>query len=69
MKAISVAAHQLGISVVAEGVETAEDLKHCIAIGADLVQGYFLARPAETAPAVSDEALRLLEQWTPKITG
>jgi EAL domain-containing protein (putative c-di-GMP-specific phosphodiesterase class I) len=68
MKAISVAAHELGIAVVAEGVETAEDLKHCIAIGADFVQGYFLARPAEVAPPVSHEALRLLEQWTPKLT-
>jgi EAL domain-containing protein (putative c-di-GMP-specific phosphodiesterase class I) len=64
MKAISEAAHQLDISVVAEGVETADDLKHCIAIGADLVQGYYLARPAETAPMVSEEAMHLLEQWT-----
>jgi EAL domain-containing protein (putative c-di-GMP-specific phosphodiesterase class I) len=63
MKAISEAAHELRIPVIAEGVETAEDLKHCIAIGADFVQGYFLARPAEAAPAVSEEAIRLLEQW------
>jgi EAL domain-containing protein (putative c-di-GMP-specific phosphodiesterase class I) len=66
MKAISEAAHQLRIPVVAEGVETAEDLKHCIAIGADFVQGYYLARPTETAPMVSEEAMRLLEQWSHK---
>lgn len=66
MKAISEAAHRLKISVVAEGVETAEDLKHCIDIGVDLVQGYYLARPAEIPPALSPEALRLLDQWTPQ---
>src|ERR1700733_2222342 len=66
MKAISEAAHQLQIPVIAEGVETADDLKHCIDIGADLVQGYFLARPAEKALEVSPEAIRLLEQWANK---
>ncbi|MGB6429972.1 MAG: EAL domain-containing protein [Candidatus Acidiferrales bacterium] len=62
MKAILEAAHQLKIPVVAEGVETAADLNHCIAIGADFVQGYFLARPAESLPEVSEEAMRLLDQ-------
>ncbi len=64
VKAICEAAHQLKIPVIAEGVETAEDLKHCIAIGADFVQGYYLARPAEIAPAVSEEAIRTLEEWS-----
>lgn len=63
LKGIADAAHELGISVVAEGVETEEDLKFCIAIDADLVQGYFLARPAETPPTVSPEALRVLDEW------
>jgi EAL domain-containing protein (putative c-di-GMP-specific phosphodiesterase class I) len=62
LKAISDAAHELRIPVVAEGVETAEDLKHSIAIGADLVQGYYLARPARIPPPVSEEAMRELEQ-------
>ena len=62
MKAITDAAHQLKIPVVAEGVETAEDLKHCVAIGADIVQGYYLARPAKVPPSISEEAMRQLEQ-------
>jgi EAL domain-containing protein (putative c-di-GMP-specific phosphodiesterase class I) len=66
MKAISLAAQQLRIPVVAEGIETVDDLKHCVAIGVDLVQGYYLARPAEAPPKVSEEAIRLLEQLTPE---
>lgn len=62
LKAVSEAAHKLNIRVVAEGVETEDDLRFCIEIGADLAQGYFLARPAEIAPAVSPEAMRVLEQ-------
>lgn len=63
LKAITDAAHDLGIQVVAEGVETEEDLKFCIAIDADLVQGYFLARPAESPLPVTAEALDTLASW------
>ena len=63
LRAITEAAHQLGILVVAEGVETEEDLKFCLDINADLVQGYFLARPAAAPPPVSAEAIRALDQW------
>lgn len=63
LKAITDAAHDLGIQVVAEGVETEEDLKFCIAIDADLVQGYYLARPAESPLPVSAEALDTLVSW------
>ncbi|MCX7693757.1 MAG: EAL domain-containing protein [Tepidimonas taiwanensis] len=37
--------HRLGRSVVAEGVETAEQLQRLHAIGCDAVQGFALARP------------------------
>ncbi len=63
LKGITDAAHELGILVVAEGVETEEDLKFCIAIDADLVQGYYLAKPAETPEAVSTQALQTLSEW------
>jgi EAL domain-containing protein (putative c-di-GMP-specific phosphodiesterase class I) len=58
--AIADAAHQLGIGVVAEGVETADDANFCRDIGADLAQGYFFARPASPPPSLSDEAQRWL---------
>lgn len=38
--------HQRGIKVVAEGVETKEEFDYLLKIGADLFQGYYLARPA-----------------------
>jgi diguanylate cyclase (GGDEF)-like protein len=40
-------AHNLGFSVTAEGVETAEVLADLHAADCDSVQGYFLARPAD----------------------
>jgi EAL domain-containing protein (putative c-di-GMP-specific phosphodiesterase class I) len=65
LKAVTEAAHKLNIRVVAEGVESEDDLRFCVEIGADLAQGYFLARPAEVPLAVSSEALRVLEQCRP----
>ncbi|WP_018871915.1 EAL domain-containing protein [Thioalkalivibrio sp. ALJ16] len=38
--------HQLGLTVVAEGVEDAATLEHLRALGCDLVQGFYLGRPA-----------------------
>jgi diguanylate cyclase (GGDEF)-like protein/PAS domain S-box-containing protein len=38
-------AHKLGLSVVAEGVETAEQLKFLLSIGCDIIQGYLLSKP------------------------
>ncbi|MDW8315555.1 MAG: EAL domain-containing protein, partial [Rhodovarius sp.] len=38
-------AHSLGAQVVAEGVETEEQLRQLHALGCDMVQGFLLARP------------------------
>ena len=38
--------HDNGIKALAEGVETSEELKTVIMLGADLVQGYYLGMPA-----------------------
>ncbi len=38
-------AHQLGLNTVSEGVETIEQLKALQALGADHIQGFFIARP------------------------
>lgn len=43
---------KLGARVVAEGIETAEELHASIKAGAHLGQGYFLARPAFPKPTV-----------------
>ena len=42
-------AHNLGVSVVAEGVESAKAWKLLQALGCDEGQGYFIARPMPEA--------------------
>lgn len=39
------ALHEKGVKVVAEGIETKEEFDYMVSIGADLFQGYYLARP------------------------
>jgi EAL domain-containing protein (putative c-di-GMP-specific phosphodiesterase class I) len=46
VEAIIRLAHGLGMSVVAEGVETASQYEAIAALGCDCYQGYFCARPA-----------------------
>ncbi|MEF2277359.1 EAL domain-containing protein [Deinococcus sp. YIM 134068] len=49
-------AHDLGIRVVAEGIETAEELGMVRELGADYAQGYFLGRPAPEVAGLSPQA-------------
>jgi EAL domain-containing protein (putative c-di-GMP-specific phosphodiesterase class I) len=51
-------AHALGLSVVAEGVETAEQLKILRGLGCEMAQGYLFARPQALEPAL--ETIRAL---------
>lgn len=52
--AIITLAHSMELEVVAEGVETAEQLEFVRALGCQTIQGYFFSRP------LSDEAFRQL---------
>lgn len=45
IESIIAMAHNLGYTVVAEGVETAENVKVLRELGCDLAQGYFYAKP------------------------
>lgn len=42
--------HELGVSVVAEGVETAAEHETLLGLGCDLFQGYHIARPGPPFP-------------------
>ena len=55
VKAIVGLAHNLGMEVVGEGVETAEHLERLQGLGVELAQGFFLA-----APLTAEAAARLL---------
>jgi len=57
VKAIVGLAHNLGLEVVAEGVETAAQLEHLRLLGCEFAQGYHVSPPLGAA-----EARALLEQ-------
>ncbi len=46
-------AHDLGLQVVAEGIETPEQLAAVLALGCDAVQGYLYRRPLPTEAALA----------------
>ena len=46
-------AHLMGISVVAEGVESEQELRLCYEAGCDMVQGFHVARPSVDTASLS----------------
>ena len=55
-------AHPRSMKIVAEGVETAAELRTVIELGADALQGYFLARPAIVPGAIAPEAAAIIRE-------
>jgi len=49
--------HENDIKVLAEGVETQEELRTVIYLGCDLIQGYYTGRPAPEIPEQIDPAI------------
>ena len=56
-------AHQRGMQIVAEGIETAAELRTSRALGADLFQGYFLSRPGAVPSAIAAPAQEILREF------
>ncbi|MDY7094761.1 MAG: EAL domain-containing protein [Acidobacteriota bacterium] len=61
VRTIVTLAHNLGLEVVAEGVETAEQLARLRELGCEWGQGYFFARPLDADLAL--ELLRRNQRW------
>lgn len=53
-------AHDRGMQVVAEGLETMDEVRTVLDLGVDLLQGYFLARPADVPCEISQQARDLI---------
>jgi len=51
VEVIILLAHKLKLKVIAEGIESAKQLDHLLALGCDLGQGYFFSQPLEATAA------------------
>ncbi len=58
-------AHNLGLSVVAEGVETFDQLMYLKTAGCDIVQGYYFSRPisADMVTPIIDKGSMVPNKW------
>ena len=61
--------HHLGLSVVAEGVETLATMKSLRGLGCDVAQGYYFARPQDAISFQAWKAIRAEEPWDADIAG
>jgi EAL domain-containing protein (putative c-di-GMP-specific phosphodiesterase class I) len=55
VRSMSALCKDMGIIVVAEGIETRAERETCTALGCDLLQGYLIAKPGRAFPSVSWE--------------
>ena len=62
MRNIVAYAHPRSMKIIAEGVETADEMRKVIELGADALQGYFLARPASVPARIAPAAMQVIEE-------
>lgn len=63
-------AHDNDFMALAEGIETAEELKTVIRLGVDLIQGYYTARPeAEIVPSINIRITNEILQYNQREIG
>ena len=63
MKNVIEYAHKRNMLILAEGLEYAEEVIMCLELGVDLLQGYFLAKPAAVPPPISEEAYAVIKSY------
>ena len=54
-------AHERDMLIIAEGVETTSEMKTLLGLDVDLLQGFYLARPAYVPEAINAEAIQLIK--------
>ena len=55
-----------GIKLIAEGIETADELKELIRLGVDYGQGYYIRYPAKNMEDISPELKQNIQKWNYK---
>ncbi|MDO5145776.1 MAG: EAL domain-containing protein [Eubacteriales bacterium] len=56
-------AHQRGMQIIAEGLETDSELEKVMELGVDLLQGFYLARPAAVPTAMNPAAAKFISEF------
>lgn len=54
-------AHERGMKVIAEGIETIEELKQVIKLRVDYLQGYLFSKPQYLPPKIQGEMVQLIQ--------
>ena len=63
-KSLETFAHPRNMQIIAEGVETAAELRKVIELGADALQGYFLAKPAAVPAKMAPAARKVIAEYS-----
>lgn len=58
---------ECGVLVVAQGVETDDDMRTVVTLGVDLIQGYFLAEPEFEPSPVSAELIAKISEYSKQV--
>lgn len=56
-------AHRRGMKIVAEGLETPEEIRAVLALEVDLLQGFYLGRPEPVPKEINPEALKVIADF------
>lgn len=59
-------AHQRDAYIIAEGIETKEELLKVLELGVDYLQGYYLSYPQSNPQEVSDESIQTIDNYWKK---
>ena len=56
-------AHQRGMYIAAEGIETSAELEKVLELGVDLLQGFYIAKPHPVPTGINPLALKTISQF------